>query len=117
LQIAGSIEGQLRQAYAKCHEERGVTQSQIAEKVGIDRSAVHRRLSGRSNMTIETIADMVWALGHCMQVRIFDPSDASSNGHMIVPRGSGLADGAISAVSATTGRVVASPDQWQEVYQ
>lgn len=85
LQLAGSIEGQIRQAYAKCHEDFGVTQASIAEKLGVDRSVVHRRLSGRTNMTIETIADMVWALGHCINVDIFDPKEKSSNGFMIKP--------------------------------
>jgi hypothetical protein len=28
---------------------------------------------GRTNMTIETIADMVWALDHEIKIEIFDP--------------------------------------------
>lgn len=85
LQLAGSIEGQLRQAYAKGHDEQGVTQASLADKLGVDRSVVHRRLSGRTNMTIETIADMVWALGHCINVNIFDPHAVDSNEFRIEP--------------------------------
>jgi len=29
---------------------------------------------GHTNMTIETIADMVWALDHAVKVEIYDPS-------------------------------------------
>jgi hypothetical protein len=36
-------------------------------------------------MTLETIADMVWGLGHCINVEIFDPKDRLSNEHRIVP--------------------------------
>lgn len=86
LQLVGSIESQLRQAFAKRHEENGLTQAGLAEKIGVDRSAVHRRLSGRANMTAETIADMVWALGHCIRVEIFDPDAVASNRFMIIPR-------------------------------
>jgi DNA-binding phage protein len=85
LQLTGSIESQLRDAYARLHHEKGETQSSVAAKLGVDRSAVHRRLSGQTNMTVETMADMVWALGQCIKVEIFDPSDHPSNETRIVP--------------------------------
>lgn len=62
-----------------------MTQAVLAKKLGVDRSAVNRRLSGGSNMTIETVADMVWGLGHCIRVEIYDPTDASTNHFHIVP--------------------------------
>jgi hypothetical protein len=34
---------------------------------------------GRTNMTIETIADMIWALGCKIAVKISDASDAQTN--------------------------------------
>lgn len=83
LNLAGSIESQLRQAYAKRNEQGKETQSTIAKKLGINRSAVNRRLSGRTNMTIETIADMLWAIGHGIKVEIFDPEDKQSNEHIV----------------------------------
>jgi ribosome-binding protein aMBF1 (putative translation factor) len=85
LQLAGSIESQLRESYARKHEKEGLTQSDIATRLGVGRSVINRRLSGGSNMTIETIADMAWALGHCIRVDIFDPSDTPSNGAEIIP--------------------------------
>lgn len=85
LKLVGDLEGQLREAYAKRHEQKRETQASIASRLGIDRSAVHRRLVGRTNMTVETIADMVWALGHCIKIEIFDPEDVMSNEHRIVP--------------------------------
>lgn len=86
LKLAGDIEGQLRQAFAKRSEKDGLTQAALADKLGVDRSSINRRLSGASNMTIETIADMVWGLGFCIQVDIFDPAEAETNGHFIVPK-------------------------------
>src|SRR5580658_491798 len=79
LHLAGSIESQLREAYAKRHDCGLDTQASIAERLGIDRSAVKRRLTGRTNMTIETLADMAWALGHCVAVTIFDPDESPTN--------------------------------------
>ena len=37
-------------------------------------------------MTVETIADMVWALGQCINVNIFDPSEVDSNDFKIEPQ-------------------------------
>ena len=73
LSLSGQIESQLREAYGRKHAAGKVTQSSIASRLGINRSAVHHRLMGRTNMTIETIADMVWALDHDIVVNIYDP--------------------------------------------
>jgi hypothetical protein len=72
--LAGEIERQLREAYDRKYRAGEATQSSLAAKLGINRSAVHHRLMGRTNMTIETIADMVWALDHAIKVNIYDPA-------------------------------------------
>jgi DNA-binding XRE family transcriptional regulator len=74
LSLSGQIEGQLREAYDQKFRAGQATQSSLAKKLGVNRSAIHHRLSGHTNMTIETIADMVWALDHDISVEIFDPS-------------------------------------------
>ncbi|RZN07995.1 hypothetical protein CWO91_24620 [Bradyrhizobium genosp. SA-3] len=79
LKLSGMIEGQLRDAYAKKYEAGDLNQSSLANKLGINRSAVHHRLTGRTNMTIETIADMVWGLDHDIELKIIDPSESERN--------------------------------------
>lgn len=79
LNLASQIGSQLREAYARRHEASQETQSGIARKLGIGRSAVNRRLTGQVNMTIETLADMVWALGYAIKVTIFDPVQNARN--------------------------------------
>jgi transcriptional regulator with XRE-family HTH domain len=79
LGLASMIEGQLRDAYAKRHEEGLETQSSLAAKLGVHRSVVSRRLQGRANLTVETIADLVWALGHAIRVEVFDPNERLTN--------------------------------------
>ena len=75
LLLIGEIERQLREAYDRKFRAGAATQSSLANKLGINRSAVNRRLTGRVNMTVETLADMVWALDQSINVRIFDPSE------------------------------------------
>ena len=78
LRLAGEIEGQLRDAYDHRYRS-GVTQASIADKLGVNRSAIHHRLMGRGNMTIETIADMVWALGCKISIKISDAATATNH--------------------------------------
>jgi hypothetical protein len=83
LKLSSQIEGQLREAYAKKYAAGTLNQSTLADKLGVDRSAVNRRLTGRVNMTEETIADMVWGLEHDIEVKIFDPAESKKN-HRII---------------------------------
>jgi len=73
LKLSQLIEGQLRDAYAEKHELSALTQADLARKLNVGRSAIHRRLSGASNMTIETIADMIWALEKDVEFRLVEP--------------------------------------------
>jgi hypothetical protein len=87
LLLVSEIERQLRDAYDRKYRQGLATQSSLAEKIGINRSAVHRRLMGHTNMTIETLADMVWALDQCISVNICDPAEMLGN-HFIGVRSS-----------------------------
>jgi hypothetical protein len=79
LKLSSQIEGQLREAYAKKYAAGILNQSTLAGKLGVDRSAINRRLTGRVNMTEETIADMVWGLEYDIDVKIFNPSESQMN--------------------------------------
>jgi hypothetical protein len=72
LLLAGVVERQLRDAYDRKFRAGEATQSSLAAKLGINRSAIHRRLTGHCNMTIETIADMAWALDQDVKIEITD---------------------------------------------
>ncbi|WP_426239926.1 helix-turn-helix domain-containing protein [Pararhizobium sp. DWP1-1-3] len=41
---------------------RGLTQNEIAQKLGVDRSRVNKCLSGFSNLTLKSLAEISWAL-------------------------------------------------------
>lgn len=102
LSLSSTIEGKLRDAYAKRHAAGLDTQASIAAKLGVNRSAINRRLTGRINMTIETIADMVWALGYCIEVDIFDPYVRPSNSHRIISEHARPLNNEIKGATAVT---------------
>jgi transcriptional regulator with XRE-family HTH domain len=72
LRLAGEIEGQLREAYHRRFQAGQLNQSSLAERLDVGRSVISRRLNGRTNMTIETIADMAWALDLEVEITIRD---------------------------------------------
>lgn len=53
----------LAKVVAEAKAEKGLSQQQIAEAMGVDKSVVSRILNGESNLTLKTIGDISWALG------------------------------------------------------
>ena len=106
LNLSGSIDSQLRDAYAKRHDVGIDTQVSIGDKLGVGRSVINRRLLGHTNMGIETLADMVWALGQCIKVDIFNPYDKPSNEPRIISEHAAPTDSAtVSGTSITPAKL------------
>lgn len=53
----------LAQAIRKAKAEKGITQSEIAHALGVNKSVVSRILSGEGNLTLRTIGEIAWAVG------------------------------------------------------
>jgi transcriptional regulator with XRE-family HTH domain len=76
VRLIGEIEHALNQALSEEHKSRGLTKAQIASLIEKNKSFVTRKLSGSSNMTLETLADLAWAMNR--PVRVSLPSRAPS---------------------------------------
>lgn len=83
LSLVDSVEGRLRELFAKRHEETGLTQAALADKLDVDRSVITRRLKGAENMTLKTVADLVWAMGGCVEVEIFCPLEKPGRNDLV----------------------------------
>lgn len=75
LGLTSSVASQLREAFADRRQNHKETQEDIAALLGVNRSVVNRRLRAGSNLTLETIADMAWALGRGVKIDIYDPAE------------------------------------------
>jgi plasmid maintenance system antidote protein VapI len=53
---------ELQLAFMARKKECGLTQQAVAKMLGINRSQVHRCLSGHANLTADTIGQLAWAL-------------------------------------------------------
>lgn len=67
LKVAKFI-SRLQSAIQSALAESGMTQQEVAEKLGVDRSVVNRRLKGKANLTARSIADFAFALDRDIKV-------------------------------------------------
>ena len=68
IRLIGEIHHALNAALSEEHAARGLTRTEIAQILGKDKSFVTKKLAGTSNMTLETLADLAYALDRPVQV-------------------------------------------------
>ena len=61
---------QLRETFRRLQKEEGLTQDEIARRLGVDKSLVCKRLSGDANLTLNTICDLTRAMGARLDAKI-----------------------------------------------
>lgn len=66
----GAVERAFQKAFMDAKKERKLTQQQLAVALGINRSAINRRLLGRENMTERTLAEMAFAMGYDIEFKL-----------------------------------------------
>lgn len=59
----GHVRKTLTSAAMDGKKETGITQQQIASRLGINRSVINRLLRGEANLTLRSVAEIAWALG------------------------------------------------------
>lgn len=57
------VNRRLLNAILSAKQKHGLTQSQIAELMEVDKSTVSKILNGKGNLTLKTIGDISWAVG------------------------------------------------------
>lgn len=63
--------GRLLQNVLERRKQRDrLTQQQLADRLGVDRSRVNRCFSGYNNLTISTLAELAWALNARIRIEI-----------------------------------------------
>jgi hypothetical protein len=64
-------------------EESGLVQDQLAERLGIDKSLVSRRLNGTENLTLKTLSYMGTAMGYRPMIS-YTPFDQLGMGNYFI---------------------------------
>jgi transcriptional regulator with XRE-family HTH domain len=58
----GRVRGELLRALAERKSDGGLSQEALARKLDTERSLINRQLSGESNLTLRSLADLAWAM-------------------------------------------------------
>jgi transcriptional regulator with XRE-family HTH domain len=66
--MLGEIQHALLEALEEEHATRGLTRAEIARILGRDKSFVTRKLNGESNMTLQSLADLAFALDRPVKI-------------------------------------------------
>jgi len=56
------VQRELARAIVNAKVEKGMSQKQIADKLGVNKSHISRMLNGNPNLTLRTLAEVSWAL-------------------------------------------------------
>jgi len=70
VRLIGEIHHALNQALSEEKESRGLNKTKIARLLGLDRSAISKKFDGRHNMTLESLADLAFALDRPVKVSL-----------------------------------------------
>ena len=58
-----AVRRKLQRAYVEEQQESGLTQTAIANALGVHRSVINRELRGRKDITLGRVAELAWAMG------------------------------------------------------
>jgi transcriptional regulator with XRE-family HTH domain len=78
VRLIGEIQHALLEALDEEHRSRGLTRADIARLIGRNKSFVTRKLNGDSNMTLQSLADLAFALDRTVKVQL--PTRAAKTG-------------------------------------
>lgn len=61
--LIGSARAKLLDAVIQAEKKDGINRAEIARRLGKDRALITRKLSGSSDLTLRSIAEISWAIG------------------------------------------------------
>ena len=70
----GRVRGELLRALSERKSEGGLSQEALARKLDTERSLINRQLSGESNLTLRSLADLAWAMDLEISFELKKPS-------------------------------------------
>lgn len=85
VRLMGEIQHVLNEALSAEYEKRGLTKTEIGKILGLGRSAISKKFDGRHNMTLETLADLAFALDRPVKVALPERVAPSAGSNSVLP--------------------------------
>ena len=71
---------QVRRRLQQALIDSGMSQSEIARKIGVNRSVVHREIRGHKDITLGRVGELAWAMGFVPKMELVS-SDRGGGGN------------------------------------
>lgn len=97
--FVAKVHRQIQKAYEGRRSE-GVTQTSIANAIGVHRSVINRQLNGREDISVGRVGEFAWALGFEPEFSMTSVGGAVKQGNLTKP--------VIPAATTTGGAIVAT---------
>jgi transcriptional regulator with XRE-family HTH domain len=78
----GKVRRELQAALEQEKTVRKLTQQQIANMIGVNRSVINRQLLGGENLTLRRVAELAWALGWEIVFELRKPAVARGQNYL-----------------------------------
>lgn len=79
------VRRQFQKALTEESRAKGLTQAEIARRIGVHRSVINRELNGRKDITLGRVGELAWALGREPAFALLEAKkDENSNQQPIV---------------------------------
>jgi transcriptional regulator with XRE-family HTH domain len=85
VRLLGAIQHALLEALDEEHLRRGLTRAEVARLIGRNKSFVTRKLTGEGNMTLQSLADLAFALDRSVKVTLPAQMTVAGTNRTITP--------------------------------
>ncbi|HTE42430.1 MAG TPA: hypothetical protein VK629_16530 [Steroidobacteraceae bacterium] len=110
VRLIGEIRHALNNALQEEFQRRQLTSTGMADILEKDKSFVSRKLNGTSNMTLETLADLAFALDRVIKIQLVPRTPpAGSNSHVAPTEDKGIVKSSETKASAGARKFVLEP--------
>jgi transcriptional regulator with XRE-family HTH domain len=72
------VRRELQKALAEESQKRGLTQSDLARAIGVNRSVISRELRGHKDLSLSRVAELAWAMGRRPVFEIVETTPAQA---------------------------------------
>lgn len=81
----GSVRRALQKALVDEGKKSGLTQAEVARRIGVHRSIINRELRGVENLSLGRVAELAWAMGRKPTLELVETAAPSGANHIAGP--------------------------------
>jgi hypothetical protein len=81
----GGVRRALQKALVDEGKKSGLTQAEVARRIGVHRSIINRELRGVENLSLGRVAELAWAMGRKPILELVESAAPSGANHMAAP--------------------------------